>query len=382
MRRPILWAWAACVGVAAVGAETEILSPGFAPSKVSADGSVIEPWGAVALRLLVPAGAATDQQIQGEPMPAAVTVSKAGPVSLRQIAYRAPIWPEGTDVIEAAAENCGDKSAEAQIELSLPEKMAVGETLGIIEGRPSLALPLKLRPTREEREWGCAGGVSNLRGWAKPNGPCDPAFQNIAAGMGGVPIRYRFAVSPGGAKAVVLGFCESHHTGARSRVMIATVEGALPQNVDPIARWGRHVPGLVRFSATDADRDGRLDVTVAPDPASGDRNPILNAIWIFDPGSVPDDAAILAGAGSPPAERYVDVGGENDQSLYPPGNLRYTIPLKPGERREILVLLRSPGSQAVPDPTAMVWTADALRKAAEDVWRARWPGSVPAHPNP
>ena len=92
--------------------------------------------------------------------------------------------------------------------------------------------------------------------------------------------------------------------------------------------------------------------------------------------------AILAGAGSPSAARYVDVGGANDQSLYPPGNLRYTIPLKPGERRAILGLLRSPGSQAVPDPTAMVWTAAALRKAAEDVWRARWPGSVPAHPNP
>lgn len=378
MRRPLLWARAACLAAVTVVADTEILSPGFAPSKVGPDGSLIEPWGAVALRLVAPEGATTEQQKQGDPMPAAVTVSKAGPVALRQLAYRAPIWPEGTDVIEASAENQGDKPAEAQIELAIPAKMALGDTVGLIEGKPSIALPSGLRPTRDEREWGCAGGVSALRGWAKPDRPCDPAFKNIAAGMGGVPIRYRFATPPGAAKTVVLGFCESHHENPGSRTMIATVEGAPAARVDPVARWGRHVPGVVRFAAKDADRDGRLDVAVAPDPATEDRNPILNAIWIFDAAAAPDDAAIIAGTGNPPAERCVDVGGENDQSLYASGNIRYTVPLQPGEKRLLLFLVRCPGSRAVPDPATTAWTPASLRKAAADVWQARWPESAAA----
>lgn len=373
MRIPIPFAAAACLAVAAASADIEIRSPGFEPSRVAPDGSLIEPWGTVALRLVAPGGAAVEQQKQDEPMPAAITVSKAGPVALRQTAYRAPIWPEGTDVIEALAENGGEQPAEALIELALPEKMNLGEAIGLIEGRPSLTLPRGILPSREERDWGCAGGVSALRGWAKPDRPCDPAFKSVAAGMGGVAIRYRFAIPPGGARTVVLGFCESHHETPNSRMMIATAEGAAPHRIDPVARWGRHVPGVVRFAAIDANRDGRLDVAVAPDPSSADRNPILNAIWVFDPPAAPDDAPILAGTSSPAAERYVDVGGENDQSLYPPGNIRYAIPLQPGERRALLFLARCPGARAVADPTTTAWNPASLRKAAADVWKARWP---------
>lgn len=373
-------AWAAT----ASAADIEIRSPGFAPSKVGPDGALIESWGTVALRMVAPEGGTTQQTKQDEPMPAAMTASRAGSLEFRQVAYRAPIWPEGADVIEAAAQNHGAKPAEAVIELAVPAKMSVGETVGMIEGRPSLALPFGLRHAREEREWGCAGGVTPLRGWAKPDRACDPAFKNIAAGMGGVPIRYRFATAPGAAKTVVLGFCETHHQAPNARIMIATVEGAPPQKVDPIARWGRHVPGVLRFAATDSDRDGRLTVTVAPDASSSDHNPILNAIWLFGPTAAPDDAAILSGDASPSAERYVDVGGDADQALYPPGNLRYTIPLLSGETRQILILARCPGAHTVPDPANSVWTATSLRKAAADVWRDRWVESAitPTKPKP
>lgn len=108
------------------------------------------------------------------------------------------------------------------------EAMQVGETTGSIEGKPSLALPAGLQPIREEREWGCTAGVSALPGWAKPNVPCDPAFRNITAGMGGVPITYRFAVEPGSKRTVVLGFCESYHPTAGQRPMVVQVEGVFP----------------------------------------------------------------------------------------------------------------------------------------------------------
>jgi hypothetical protein len=101
---------------------------------------------------------------------------------------------------------------------------------------------------------------------------------------------------------------------------------------------------------------------------------------VFDPSSAPDDAAILAGTAGAEAERYVDVGGEKDQSLYPPGNLRYTIPLQPNEQRVFLFLARSPGSRTLPDPATMVWDPASLQKAATDVWAARWPEPASSTP--
>ncbi len=367
---------AACAWVAVLAAtsrgEIEIGSPGFLSSKVAPDGSLVEPWGSVSLRLLGPAGAIIEQRRQDEPMPCAITLSDAGQVRLTQTAYRAPIWPEGCDVIEAAVENRGDQPVEAQLELALPEKMLIGETLGMIGGRPSLALPRALCSAREERDWGFMGGATALRGWGKPSKPCDPTFKNIAAGLGGVPIKYKFSTDVGGTMTVVLGFCESHHEMTNQRVMLATVEGAPPLSIDPIARWGRHVPGVVRFVAKDADRDGRIIVAVAPDALTSDRNPILNAIWLFAPSMVPDDATIIAGTASPSALKYVDVGGESDQSLYPPGNLKYTIPLLPRETRSLVLCARCPGAKSVPDPATSAWTSSSLRRAATEVWHDRW----------
>lgn len=305
-------------------------------------------------------------------MPCAITLSEAGKVRLTQTAYRAPIWPEGCDVIEATVENRGDQPLVALLELALPEKMSIGETLGMIEGRPSLALPGALCSAREERDWGFMGGATALRGWGKPAKPCDPAFKSIAAGLGGIPIRYTFSTEVGGTMTVVLGFCESHHEATNQRAMLATVEGAPPLKIDPIARWGRHVPGVVRFVAKDADRDGHVIVTVAPDVLTADRNPILNAIWLFDPAMAPDDASIIAGTASASALKYVDVGGDSDQSLYPPGNLKYTIPLLPRETKSIVLWARCPGAKSIPDPATSVWSASSLRKAATEVWRDRW----------
>lgn len=366
-----------CAATAAT--EIEIRSPGFSPSRVGPDGSVLEPWGAVTLRLVSPDGAKLEQRQQDNPMPAAVTVATAGSVKLSQTAYRAPIWPAGCDVVQATIENCSDQSAETQIELAVPPKMAIGETVGVIDGRPSLALPTTLQATRQRRDWGCMGGITPLRGWAKPDRPCDPAFKNISAGLGGVPIKYQFRVQAGAAKTLVLGFCESHHEEPAKRIMVATAEGAPPQKMDPIARWGRHVPGLVRFEARDVDHDGLITVAVAPDASAADRNPILNVIWLFGTTAPPDDA-ILAGNAGTSAEHYVDVGGDKDQSLYPPGNLKYTIPLLPREKRTILLSLRCPDGGPIPDPTTSAWTTYSLHKAAADVWRDRWaePVATPA----
>jgi len=354
-------------------AEIEIRSPGAPPSKVAEDGTLIEPWGSVGLRIVEPKGAkVAEQRAEEAPMPVAVTRTKAGPVALTQSAYRAPVWPSGVDVLEAELVNMGSEPAQTALELVVPETMQIGETTGTVQGQPALLLPDNLEAIREAREWGYVDGVSALPGWARPSAPCDPAYKNISAGMGGVPIRYRFRVAPGSKRTVMLGFCESHHPGAGLRPLLVQVEGVEDRSVDPIAAWGRHVPGAMRFDAVDADANGRLEVTVAPHPQARDHNPILNVLWIFTPGARIDEAKLIAGALNEQAERYIDVGGKNDQSLYKPGNLRFALNLQPAERREFLFLMRSPGCRYLPDMSHGLWGRESLRKAAADVWRDRW----------
>jgi hypothetical protein len=354
--------------------QIELSSPGFGPSQVAGDGSLVEPWGEIRLQIIEPApGQIIDQRAESDPMPMAITCQQAGPVTLTQTAYRAPVWPSGVDVLEATVANTDPQTpVRVQVELRAPEAMELGETTGSIRGQPVLALPIDLQPIREEREWGCVGGVRALPGWAKPIGACDPAFANISAGMGGVPITYRFAVAPGSQRTVVLGFCEGHHPTSGLRPVVALVEGAAQQAIDPIDAWGRNQPGVVRFDAADTDGDGRLSVSVAPHPRASDRNTILNVIWIFDPQTPLDERQLIEGHLNERAERYVDVGGQQDQGLYKSGDVRYALQLDPGQQREFCFLVASPGCRSVPDPSLGLWNPQTLRKAAADVWRDRW----------
>lgn len=363
----------ATISVAVARGEVEIRSPGSPPSKVADDGTIQEPWGAVRVQLVTPQNAEiVSHRAEQAPMPVAVTCFKAGAVTLTQSAYRAPIWPSGVDVLEAAVANTGEQPAKAELELVVPEGMQIGESTGSIGKQPALVLPTGLTPIREEREWGCTDAVSALPGWAKPSVPCDPAFKNISAGMGGVPIRYRFQVEPGGKRTVVLGFCESHHPGPGLRPLVAQVEGVEERTVDPVAAWGRHVPGVVRFDAADANADGRLEVAVAPHPQASDRNTILNVVWIFDTAAELDEKKLIGGELNERAQHYVDVGGENDQLFYKPGNVRFALDLQPKEQREFFFLFRSPDCRQLPDPALGLWDRESLRKAAADVWRDRW----------
>ncbi len=153
--------------------------------------------------------------------------------------------------------------------------------------------------------------------------------------------------------------------------VICQVEGAESKTVDAIAQWGRHVPGVVAFAARDANGDGRLDVAVRPSARAQDLNPILNAIWIFSAGPTPPLASVLAGQASQTASRYVDVGGDQDQSILPPAKLQYAVSLPAGGSQQWTFLVASPGGSA-PVPAQSTWDLVSLRRAAREVWRD-WP---------
>lgn len=354
-----------------VAADLMIGTPDSPPSWVDPLGAVREDWGRLVVRLEAPAGERLVGQHYGaRPAVTVTTISAGGPISLTRKAYRSPIWPSPVDVMTTRVTDTSDQPAACRLRVVLPEGLEMGERLGLIGGRAVLAVLGDLQPSRTEREWGCVGGVVAMPGWGKPEGKCDPAFRNIRAGMGGVPIIYRFAVPKGAKRTVVLGLCESHWDAAGRRPLVIYVEGAPKTEVDPIALWARHGPGCLRFDASDVNADGRLEMVVAPHPQAPDKNPILNVIWIFSPDLYVDTNQVLRGQMNAAAEYYVDVGGEKDQSLYDTGTLVYDLELQPRATEEFTFLLACNGG-SVPNPQDSAWTPAALRRAAEDVWAGR-----------
>jgi len=367
---------AGTIGAAAVAAEPVTLaSPGFPPSQMDAQGRLVEDWGPLGVKL--GGEGVTDGPVQVEAVkldgliPAARATSNRGAVKMIATAYRAPAHPAGVDVLVVRLEEARGQPAKVSVALDLPEKAKIGLRSVKLGSRAVVTLPERTIPEDELRDWGYCDEGTSLPRWAKPQGACDPAFGNIRAGMGGMPLVYRFKVAPKSVCDVVLGFCESHWAESGQRPLACRVEGAEPQQIDPIAKWGRHKPGALLFAARDDNGDGRLEISVRAAPGAKDRNPILNAIWIFPKGKSPGLEKVISGATSEAALFYVDVGGQRDQSIFPPGKAEYRVSLPAGGAQELTFLGACPGGSA-PSPETSVWTADTLRRAACDVWRD-WP---------
>lgn len=352
-----------------------IHSPGFSPSTLDAEGRLVEDWGSVGVTLSgegIADGPTALQAVKlDDVVPAAQATAARGAVRLIHTAFRAPAFPSGVDVLTVRIEEAREQPAEVTLGLDLPANAVVGLRTVRLGGRVVLTLPAESLDSRPLRDWGYCDEAASLPGWAKPAVECDPAFRNIRAGMGGVPIVYRFAVNPKSEATVVLGLCESHWAEAGQRPLSCRVEGAAAQIVDPVAKWGQHKPGVLAFRARDENGDGKLEVVVRAAPGAQDRNPILNAIWIFPAGESPNLERLVSGVLSGAATRYVDVGGDADQSIYPPGKLEYRLELAAGGAQELTFFVACPDSSA-PTPDASTWTAAALRRAAIEVWRD-WP---------
>ena len=359
----------AMLGAAVAQEPITVSSPGLAESSMTAEGALSEDWGAV--RLLLDGEALASIKLArvqlDETFPAAQWTGSRGAIRLTSTAWRAPIWPAGVDVLTVRVENTGGQEANARLSLSLPETARIGPDAVQIGGRRIIALPDRALVAQEPREWGWWDSGSALAGWGKPTVPCDAAFANIRAGMGGVPLVYRFRTSQA---QVALGILESHWAEPNQRPLVCAVEGAESRSVDPLTEWGRHRPGVLLFEGRDANADGWLDVVVTTPADAPDGNPILNAIWLFPPGASARAEDIAAGKLNALATRFVDVGGAGDQSLYPDANAAYDLHLAPGAADELTFLVACPRATA-PDPEQSAWTLATLRRAAREVWVGR-----------
>jgi hypothetical protein len=367
-----------CCCIAAGGEPLEFTSPGFPPSTVDDQGRLIEDWGTVDVRLSgegIGTGAAQVSAVKlEEGIPAVQVVSHLGAVEMHRTVYRAPIHPAGVDVLCVQLKELQGKPLDAVLAVDASAGTQLGQRTARIGGRTVLVLPREVIDKQKLLDWGYSDEAVSMPGWARPAKDCDAAFRNIRAGMGGVPIVYRFTVPANSAATVVLGLCESHWNAAGQRPLRCRVEGAAEQLIDPVAKWGQHQPGLLVFSARDENGDGSLVVTVRPAVHAPDQNPILNAIWIFPAGDPPALDKVLAGQLNDAAQYYVDVGGQKDQSIYPPGKMEFPVHLAAGETQELTFLVACRGGEA-PVPSRSTWDAVTLLRAARDVWRD-WPAAA------
>ncbi len=349
----------------------EISSPGLVPSSMDRQGLLVEDWGVVDMRLsgdgIVDGQAHVERITLAECIPAVQANSDHGAVRMTRTVYRAPVFPAGVDVLTVELSETRGTATDVLLTLIPSVGTQLGRLSARLGGRAVLVLPSEVVDHQPLLDWGFCDEAAALPGWCKPSEKCDPAFRNIRAGMGGVPIIYRFAVAPGGSADVVLGLCESHWAEAGQRPLLCRVEGAESQTVDPVAKWGQHKPGLLAFSARDANGDGRLEISVRPAPGAADRNPILNVIWIFPPTQTPPLDQILAGMSNDAARHYVDVGGDNDQSIFPPSKMEFPLHLAAGAKQQLTFLVACPGGSA-PLPSQNAWSPDRLLRAARDVW--------------
>ena len=353
--------------------EVTFTSPGLAPTRMDDQGSLVEDWGSITVKvagtgLPATAPASVRSGKLDDFIPAAQAQSSYGTVALTVTAFRAPVWPAGLDVLTVRLAETAGQGTPVQLSLALPETVHLGLKTVTLGGRAVLGLPAGTRVSQATRDWGWVDDAVAMPGWARPAVQCDPAFQNIRAGIGGVPILYHFKVDPKAKVNVVLGFCESFWAQADQRPVICQVEGAPAQEVDPLARWGQHRPGAILFAASDANGDGTLDVSVLPKPGAPNQNPILNAIWLFPGDASPNLEQVIAGKLNAAAMRYVAVGGGNDQSLYAGGRVEYALKLAAHATQELTFLVACPGS-SVPPPDQTTWTPEKLRQSAAAVWR-------------
>ncbi|MBN2450998.1 MAG: hypothetical protein JXR77_11450 [Lentisphaeria bacterium] len=367
--------WFCFGGIFAAEATFLIGAPDCRPTPVDGNGALGAGWGSVGI-LLTTAAAPEGLPVShcsrsADLSPTVLTVTDAAPIRLEVQAYRAPIWPAGVNVLDASVRNGGERRATACLALRTNAAVKGNETGLLLGSRAVVALP---PPPPVVKASGCLTAAEAMPGWGHPDRPCDASFRSIRAGMGGIPITYRFAVAPSSSWLVALGFCESHWAEAGKRPFRIRVEGAPERVLDPVAEWGQHVPGCTQSPAVDADADGWLEISILPKPGAPDLNPILNTIWIFAPGTKLEEARLLRGELNRQAASYTDVGGGGDGPLTEPGRIRheagralYDLDLDPGAVVRLTFLVAMDHG-AVPLWGTSAWTPESLRGAADGVW--------------
>lgn len=144
-------------------------------------------------------------------------------------------------------------------------------------------------------------------GWSKPNKDCDASFKDVAYGKKGLSgegiVEFHVKVKPGATFNAALGFCEGKYETPGTRTMRIYVEGSEQKDIDPVADFGPHTPGVYTLAAKDENNDGILTIVISNKPGAKDRDAIVNGLWLFN-GNAPAAATIVAGKANKQAALY------------------------------------------------------------------------------
>ena len=146
-------------------------------------------------------------------------------------------------------------------------------------------------------QWERLDGITGALGWAQPAATVSPEFRNVAWGVNR-PLRYRVRVTPGAAKRVMLGFCESYKLRLGERFADMQVEGATPLLLDLALNAPLNQPQVFLFEAVDTDRNGWIDISIIA-PQGRDPNTTLAGIALYPPGIKLTRAELVAGSAGP-----------------------------------------------------------------------------------
>ena len=334
----VLGLWlAAPVLAAEEGPSIAICSPGFTASQMDAAGRLIEDWGAVKIQVRgegVAAGPTQTEAIRlDEVIPAARATAECGAVRLIVTAYRAPAFPSGVDVLTARVEETRSQPAQVVLGLALPEGARRGLRTVKLGGRTVLDAAVgagggtAVARVGLLRRGHAASRLGTARRPVRPGVPQHPRRPGRSADRISVS---GAAEEPGQRRA---GLVRKPLGGARPAADQLPRRGRRAANRGSDRQMGPAQSGRDSLPARDANGDGMLEISVRPAAGAPDRNPILNAIWVFRPGDPPPLDEVVAGERSASALHYVDVGGENDQSLFPPGNWESRLELPAGGSR-------------------------------------------------
>jgi hypothetical protein len=137
-------------------------------------------------------------------------------------------------------------------------------------------------------------GISGVAHWAQPTGKVSPEFYNVAWGNNR-PVAYRVRVPAGGAKRIMLGFCESYKKLLFQRTATMEVEGAPTQLADLALNAPLNQPQVFLFDARDEDNDGWINLRVFG-PQGQDPNSTLATIAVYAAGTVLSRDELVAGS--------------------------------------------------------------------------------------
>jgi hypothetical protein len=130
--------------------------------------------------------------------------------------------------------------------------------------------------------------------WARPAEGLDPSLAHIALHNAGA-LHYRLQTDQRDIFQVALALCEGWWNEAGQRVQVLRVEGAEPVTVDTVADLGRNKAGAFWFKALDVNGDGAIDIRIDSAIQAGDKNTILNGLWVFKGETEADEESLLAG---------------------------------------------------------------------------------------